>query len=155
MDTFRTLSFVLCLGFINACSAILGEEVARLPINQVSTDDDNLIIKEVTLDLKKDEDISFWSEMDVEYEGDINLRFRVDVLINGDFVDKLEFDPMEKNITLTELRSTVMDKTTWSFTGKNAEILMEEGGNYTFRGVLSASENATLIINKAELIIRK
>lgn len=155
MDTFRSLSFVLCLGFINACSAILGEEVARLPINEVSVDDVNVTTEEVTLDLNKDEEISFWSEMDVEYEGDFDLRFRVDILINGDFVDQLEIDPMDKNITLTELRSTVMNKTAWSFTGKNAEMLIEEDGNYTFRGILAASENTTLIINKAELIIRK
>ena len=66
-------------GLTFACNAITGEEVARLPVNFVSSEDSTLI-KEVSLDLKKDDAIVFWSDMDVEYKGDVGLRFRIQVL---------------------------------------------------------------------------
>ena len=138
-----------------SCSALLGEEVARLPINQVSTDDDNLIIMETTLSLKQGEEIAFWSDIDIAYEGPVALRFRIEILIDGQSIDTFEIDPTDKNITMGEVKTTVMDKTNWSFTGKNYDILIEESGEYTFKAFLVASENPSLVIDKAELVIKK
>jgi hypothetical protein len=146
-----SVSVVLFVG----CSALTGEEVARLPINKVSTDDDHIVVKEVSLDLKKDEEIAVWSDMDMEYEGDVSLRFRIEILKNGESFGGLEIDPTDKNITLGEFKTSVMGKTDWSFSGKNTEIKIEEDGNYTFKGILVASDNSSLIINKAEIILKK
>lgn len=137
------------------CSALTGEEVGRLPINQVSTDDDHLIMKEVSLDLKKDDKVAIWSDMDLEYEGDVILRFKIEILNNGESIGGIEIDPTEKNITMGEVRTTLMGKTDWSFSGKNTEIKIEDDGNYTFKGILVASENPTLIVNKAEVVFKK
>jgi hypothetical protein len=137
------------------CSALTGEEVGRLPINQVSTDNDNLIVKEISLDLKKDEEIAIWSDIDIEYEGNVALRFKMDILKNGANFGGLVIDPTDKNITIGEVRISLMDKTDWSFSGKNSEIKIEEDGNYTFKGILVASENPTLKVNKAEIVLKK
>lgn len=137
------------------CSALTGEEVGRLPINQVSTNDSNLIVKEISLDLKKDENIAIWSDMDIEYEGDVALRFRLDILKDGEQLGGLEIDPTDKNITIGEFKTTLMNKTDWRFTGKNSNVKIEEDGNYTFRGILVASENPTLKVEKAEIVLKK
>lgn len=144
----------LLLIFLIGCSAITGEEVARLPINEISTEN-NLVVKEVSLDLKKDEEIAFWSDIDMEYEGDASLRFRVEVLKNGEDFGGFEIDPTDKSMTLGEVRTTIMDKTDWSFSGKNSEVKIEEDGKYTFKAILVSSDNPSLKIEKAELVIKK
>ncbi len=154
----RTLSFLIVAFtsiLFTACSAITGEEVGRLPINQVSTDDDNLIIKEISLDLKKDQKIAIWSDMDIEYEGKVALRFKMEILKNGENFGGLEIDPTDKNITIGEVKTSLMGKTDWRFSGKNSEIKIEEDGNYTFKGILVASENSTLKVTKAEIVLKK
>jgi len=145
---------VLSLAFVTGCG-FTGEEVARLPINQISTGDDTLFIKEATLDLKKDEEIAIWSDMDIEYEGDVVLRFKIEILINGEVFGGLEIDPTDKNITIGEVKTSFMGKTNWSFTGKNSELQIEDDGSYTFRGILLASENPSLKVKKAEIVLKK
>lgn len=140
---------------LTGCNALTGEEVGRLQINQVSTDKDNLIFKEISLDLKKDEKIAIWSDMDVEYEGDVALRFRLEILKDGENLGGLEIDPTDKNITIGEIKTSLGGKTDWSFSGKNSEIKIEDDGNYTFKGILIASENSSLNVNKAEIILKK
>jgi hypothetical protein len=137
------------------CDALTGEEIARLSINQVSTDENSLIIKETSLNLKKGEEIAIWSEMDIEYEGDVALRFRMEVSKDGENFGDLEIDPTDKNITIGEVKTSLMGKTDWRFSGKNSKIKIEEDGNYTFKGILVASENSTLKVTKAEIVLKK
>jgi hypothetical protein len=48
-----------------------------------------------------------------------------------------------------------MDKTSWSFSGKNSQMKIEEDGKYTFKGILVASENPSLKVTKAEIVFKK
>jgi hypothetical protein len=93
--------------------------------------------------------------MDIEYEGEIALRFRMEVLKNGVKTGDLEIDPTAKNITLGEIKTSLQDKTDWSFSGKNSEISIEEDATYTFKALLVASENPTLKVTKAEIVLKK
>lgn len=149
------LIFSISFAFLTGCGALTGEEVARLPVNQVSTDDNNLIIKETTLDLKKDQEVAIWSDMDIAYEGDVALRFKMEILKNGAHYSRLEIDPTDKNITIGELKTSVMGKTDWSFSGKNSEMKIEEDAKYTFKAILVASENPTLKVTKAEIVLKQ
>lgn len=139
---------------LTGCEALTGKEVGRLPVNQLSTDG-NLIIKETTLELKKDEEIGIWSDMDLAYEGNVALRFQVEVWKDGARTDGFEIDPTDKNITLGETRVTIGDKTDWSFLGKNLVYKIKAGGTYTFKAILVASENPTLQVNRAEIVFKK
>jgi hypothetical protein len=151
----RNLFKILAISLIiPACDAITGKEVGRLQINQLSTER-NIIIKETTLDLKKDDEIGIWSDMDVEYEGDVALRFRVEIWKDEKAISGFEIDPTEKSITLGEVRTTIMNKTDWSFTGKNSTYKIDADGKYTFKGILVASDSASLKVNKAEIVFKK
>lgn len=145
----------LVLLFVVGCSALTGEEIARLPINQVSTSNDNLKIEEALLQLKTGEEIVFWSEMDMEFEGDVSLLFRIEILKNGESYGGVEIDPTDKNMTIGELKTSFMGKTDWSFTGRNKRLTIEEDGDYTFKGILLASDASSLILNKAEIVIKR
>ena len=152
----RKLLFIIIISvFFTGCDALTGEEIGRLSINQVSVDDNNLILKEVSLDLKKDDEIAIWSDMDIKYEGDVALRFKIKILKNGKPFGSFEVDPTDKKITIGVTKTSLMGKTNWSFFGKNAEVKINEDGNYTFKGILIASKNETLKVTKAEIVLKK
>lgn len=139
---------------ITSCEAITGKEIGRLPINELSLEGD-LRIKETKLELSKDDEIILWSDMSFEHEGEVELRFRVEVLMDTVRLGGLEFDPTDKNVTIGEVKSTIMNKTSWRFSGRNTKLDIKDDGIYTFRGILIASENPTLKVNKAEIVFKK
>ena len=138
-----------------SCGALFGEEIGRLPINEISRGEDSLAVKETSLDLKKDQEIAIWSDMDLEYEGNAAFRFRLSILKDGESFKLIEIDPTDKNVTVGEVQSTIMGKTNWSFSGKNGSFVVPEDANYTFKGVFVTSENPTIVVNKAELVFKK
>lgn len=152
MKRFLVLLLIPVLFF--ACEALTGKEIGRLAINQLSTDD-NLVIKELALNLMQGDEIAVWSDMDFKYEGDLGIIFRLQVLRDGEELTVLDIDPREKNITMGEVRTDVMGKVDWSFTGKNTSITIDENGTYTFRAGLISDGNPTLEVKKAELVFKK
>lgn len=147
------IALVLPLLFIS-CSALTGEEIARLKINKISTKG-KIYDDTKDVELKQGDEIMFWSDLDLAYEGDVKLRFRVKIFKNGEKFKELEIDPFKKNITLGETKTVLMGKTNWSFTGKNMELKIEDDGTYTIGAILIAGNNPSITIEKAELIIKK
>jgi hypothetical protein len=139
---------------LQGCNALFGKEVSRLPINIVSTKGHE-VVKEATLRLQKDEEVSVWSEMDMAYDGDAPLRFQVLILKNGAAFQELEINPVDKHITVGELKTSINGRTNWSFSGKNGEVTAPESATYTFKARLVAANNPTLQIKKAELVLKK
>lgn len=141
--------------FLANCRALTGEEIARLEINKVSTGKDNMFNDRTILELKKDDEIMFWSDMDIAYKGATELRFKVGIFKDGALIKKIEIDPTKKNITLGEAKTEVMGKTNWSFLGKNTELKIEEDGKYGISAILTATNNSNLKVTKAELVVKK
>ena len=139
----------------SGCDALTGQEIGRLPINEVSIDDDHLIIKETELNLKKDDKLAIWSEMDMSYSGDVSFLFKLEILKDGEKMGGMEIDPTDKKVTIGEVKTEVMGETNWKFTGRNTGITIEEDAKYTFRGILVSSNSTSLKINKAELVFKK
>jgi len=150
----KSMTISILTLFLISCSALTGEEIARLQINRVSANN-NITAKEVMLDLNKGDEIAFWSDMDMEYDGVLQIRFKVKIFNGRTKVFEFDIDPTNKNITLGELKSTIMDKTKWSFSGKNHVLTIEEDASYRVSSILVASENPSLKITKAELVIKK
>ena len=136
------------------CDLVSGDEVARFPINRVSSGEGNGA-SEQSLQLQKGEQVAFWSEMELEYEGEVDLRFRVNIMKDGTDFDQLEVNPFEKNITIGEVKKEINGDVYWSFEGKNGEIEIPEDGKYTFHAWLEASDTSSLKVGKAELVLRK
>ncbi|MBF9220490.1 hypothetical protein [Hymenobacter ruricola] len=136
------------------CDALMGKEVARLPINEVSTAGHE-VVREATVQLQKDDKIALWSDMDLAYEGDSPIRFQVQVTKDGSPFKQLQIDPTEKNVTIGEVKTDVNGSVNWRFSGKNAELVIPAAGSYTFKAILVAADNPTLHVNKAELVLKK
>ncbi|HEX8330329.1 MAG TPA: hypothetical protein VF629_22555 [Hymenobacter sp.] len=142
------------LPLLAGCDALLGKEVARLPINELSTTGHE-VVKEATVQLQKDDKVALWSDMDLAYEGDSPVRFRVQVIKDGAPFKELQIDPTEKNVTIGEVKTNVNGSVNWSFSGKNAELVVPAAGSYTFKAMLVASANPSLRVTKAELVLKK
>lgn len=125
-----------------------------MKIDTLSTED-HLVMREVSLDLKKGDVIAFWSDMDLVYEGEVEVRMRVRVLKDEEDLTLLEIDPMEKSVTVGEVKTSRGGHTEWSFTGRNQEWTAPEDGTYVFKAILTASESPGLVINKAELVLKQ
>ncbi|UOQ51516.1 hypothetical protein [Hymenobacter cellulosivorans] len=150
----KLLAALLLAVPLSSCGSLFGKEVARLPINAISTPEQE-VVKEAALPLQKGEELALWSDMDMAYEGEAPVRFQVQVLKNGTAFQQLELDPTDKNVTVGEVKTAVNGKTTWSFTGKNGSLTIPETGTYTFKARLVAAANPTLKITKAELVLKK
>ena len=151
----RALLFLpLTLLLFPGCEAITGKELARLTIDTLSTPD-RFVMREATLELKKDDVIGLWSHLDLAYDGAAALRMRVRVVKDDNDLQLLELDPMEKNVTVGETKTELNGRTEWSFTGKNAEYTAPEDGAYTFKAIVTAEENPSLVVRKAELVLKQ
>lgn len=145
-----SIAFILLAG----CSALTGEEVGRLAINKISTEAE-IVKKDATVTFKEGDEIVIWSEMDVEYEGEVSILFRISISRDGEPLDVIEVDPRQKDMTLGEVRTSIGNKTNWSFSGRNAVFPVTIDGAYTFEAILLASENTSLKVKKAEVVIKK
>lgn len=139
---------------LSGCNSLFGEEIARLPINVVSTDGHE-VAKEASLPLKKDDEIAVWSDMDMAYDGAAPVRFQVTVTKDGAPFQQLEIDPTEKNVTVGETKTDINGQVKWSFTGRNTVLKIPASGTYIFKARLVAAPNPTLNITKAELVLKK
>ena len=146
---------VLTIFITSGCNALTAKEIGRLPINEVSIDDDHLIVKETELLLKKGDQLSIWSDMNIAYQGEVSLLFKLEILKDGEQMGGMEIDPTDKKITIGEFKKQVMDQTDWSFTGRNSGFIVDDDGTYTFRGILVASDNPSLKVSKAEVVFKK
>lgn len=144
------LSIILIL---SGCDALTGEEIGRLKINRISNAE--LIIEEITLDLKKDEKISFWTETDIEYNNDLKLFYTIELWKDSVKIGGFYLDALDTNPTLMNFKTTIRGKTSWTYTGKMDFMKIEEDGQYTCKAALNSSDNPSLKVNKAELVFKR
>ncbi len=150
----KYILFILIPLFFVNCTALTGEEIARIPIKEVSTEN-NIKMQEVSLDLKALDEVSVWSDMDFEWDKKVELRFIIEVLKNGEEFEDYEINPIEKSVTYGEAKTEMFGAHKWHFFGKNLQIRIEEDANYTFKIMLVASNNPSLIINRADIVLMK
>ncbi len=135
------------------CDKIFGEEVARIRIDELS--DKELFVKETILNLKKDEEIAFWADMDMDYENDLSLMYSIEIWKDGKMLGGFDLDAMDVNPRMMEVKTSFNDKTSWSYTGKMRSFKAGDTGSYLFKAILRSSGNPTLVLNKAELVFKK
>lgn len=139
---------------LSGCDFITGKEVARLAVDRVSTAMERHP-QEATLMLEAQDQIAVWSDMDLAYDGDMDLLFVVEVLRDSEPIEQLRIDPSVMNITVRERMTVKNGRTERSYNAKHEVVKVDTDGRYTFRAVLLASDTSGLRINKAQLVLRK
>jgi len=139
--------------FLISCSALTGEEIARIS-NEISTTSQPKS-KEVVLQLKKGDEIEIWSDMDFEWDKKVELRFLIELLKEGEKYTDYEINPIVKSVSVGDVKTELFGSHKWYFFGKNSTIKIEEDASYTFKVILIASDNPSLRVNRADIVLIK
>lgn len=138
---------------LSACGNEFGDEVARLPIKELSNEE--LKFQEVSLELKKGDELSFWTDLDIEFDVELELGYGVEIYRGETMLDVLQLDAFAVNPILNETTVTIGKNTKQSYMGKMESLLIEEDDTYVFKAVLISSEFPPLNIAKADLVIKQ
>ncbi|GAB5527160.1 MAG: hypothetical protein Roseis2KO_50320 [Roseivirga sp.] len=149
-----TVLCILTLGFIYGCDAISAEEVARLSFEKTASQED-LNIQSAELELKAGDKLQIWTEMSMEYEGSLGLEYQLLMIKGADTLAMYQLDPEDKDVTMGEVKTSFGSETKWRFSGRMTKITIEDDGLYIFSSVLAASENPSLKLKKADLVLKK
>jgi len=146
---FTLLSAILLV----SCGNTMGNEIARLPIKELSNEE--LKFQEVSLELNKGDELSFWTDLDVEFEGELELGYGLEIYREETMLDVLQLDAFDVEPILNESIESEGNTTKRSYVGKMASLLIDEEGTYIFKAVLISSEFPPTNIAKADLVIRQ
>ncbi len=152
--TTSILLILLTLGFTYGCDAISAEEVARMSFEKASTQEE-LHIQSTEVELKAGDKLQIWTEMSMEYEGPLGLEYQLLMIKGADTLAMYQLDPEDKDVTMGEVKTSFGSETKWRFSGRMAKIAIEDDGLYTFSSLLAASENPSLQLKKADLVLKK
>ena len=154
MKTLKRL-FIMSLVVIGAaCAALSSKEIGRLSFTR-PLDDVTHEWKKVDLSLKQGEILSLWTDMDLDYSGALDLTYHIKLVKGEDTLVVTDLNPFEKKITVGEVKTTVMGKTKWRFSGQMHTIDIKEDGKYTVLAAFSSSFNNSLKLRKADLVLKK
>lgn len=140
---------------LSGCSALIGEEVGRLSVEKPAVDDNQLNEVSTTIDLTKGESVAIWTDMDLEYEGNVRYVFRSSLITPSQDTLFTEIDPEDRSITIGEMSTTWMGETSTSYEGKAFDYTAEEDGTHTITAYFVVSDAERIAVNKADLVLRK
>jgi hypothetical protein len=132
----------------------MSKEVAKTPFDHVSKGEET-DWKSVNLKLQAGEKIWFWTDMDLEYKGDLALEYVIQVIKGKDTTGIIRVDPFEKDMSFAEVKTNLGGETKWSYIGRLNFLEIKETADYTFRVMLLASENVSLKLKRGDLIFKK
>jgi hypothetical protein len=150
---YQKITLALSLVSLTACDALTGKEVGRNAFTAVSTPE-KMVYQRTKLTLAKGEKIQFWADMDITYDGPLELEFFVQ-LPKTLGLPSQRLDPLHTSLTVGEVKVVVGEHTTRSFSGRMGSFEAPAAGEYDFGTLLLSSGNPTLQIKKADLVFKK
>ena len=136
-----------------SCDALTGKEAGRNAFTAVSTPE-KLAYQRTKPTLAKGEEIQFWADMGVAYDGPLELEFFVQLpKLLG--IPSQRLDPLHTSLTVGEVKTVVGEHTNRSFNGRMGSFEAPAAGEYNFGTLLLSSGNPTLQIKKADLVFKK
>ncbi len=154
MKTLKHIFIISLTILAAACAALSSKEIGRLSFTR-PMDDVRPEWKKMELSLKQGEILRFWVDMDLEYDGAVDMIYSIRLVKGTDTLVVPDLNPFEKKITVGEVKTTVMGKTKWSFSGQMHTIDIKEDGKYTVLATFSSSLNNNLKLKKADLVLKK
>lgn len=134
----------------------VGEEVARLTVNELSASKSQAIYKDTALLLQSGDVIEVWSEMEIKYLDTFQLNYHIKTLKDGLTYSVLDINPLDRRRLLLEKSWSmfIFDKNSLSFKARCEQIDIPEDGTYTFSVSLVDVKSRELEIKKSELVLR-
>ncbi len=136
-----------------SCGKILGEEVARIEVNGVSSQQE-IAEAETTVRLYEGDEIGFWSDMSLEYRDGDEFWWEVEILLEGEPHSNLKIDPLDKDLTVNSTETNFNGEITTAYSGRNLMMTIGETGEYRVRSRLFTTSE-TAVVKKAALVVKK
>jgi hypothetical protein len=136
-----------------SCEQLTGREVARVTVDSLVTGEP-ITWKATNVSLKKGEKLWFWADMGMEYEGDSQLKYLMQIIRNPDTLGFVSLDPDKHKMTIGGTEFSSGGKTQKSYSGKLDFYEVPETGEYTFRVALTSNGNPTLKLMKSDLVLK-
>jgi len=150
---YQKIALALSLAGLVSCDALTGKEVGRNEFMAVSTPE-KMDYQQMKLKLAKGEKIQFWADMDITYDGPLELEFFVQ-LPKALGIPSQRLDPLHTSLTVGEVKTVMGAHTTRSFSGRMGSLEAPAAGEYDFGTLLLSSGNPTLQIKEADLVFKK
>lgn len=153
MITIKKWLFLLITGvlLLNSCGDMTAKEISRVKMSRPG----DLVPKYSFAQMKKGDKIAIWSDMDFNYIGtSIKLDVLVELYLKDTLHETIEIAPLQRSITLNEVKEKEGSRTNWKFSGKNKEIVIKEDGNYKCIAYLKTS-NSSFRSKKAEIVLKR
>jgi hypothetical protein len=130
--------------------AACGKELGRIPFTSPAASD-------ATMDLAAGE-VSFWTDIDLAYEGDASLHYDIELLQGDAVVATATCDPLgTMHVKTGWVETNVGNKHTRSGNGKmSCSVKLAKGGATKVKATLAAPEkSASVTLTKADLVVKQ
>jgi len=108
--------------------------------------------QEISFDLKKDREVKFYADMDIEYLKLPLFVFNFEFYKGKQFFVQGGTDPLDCVSLSKGKKIKINGKNRWAFYGKlDGNFIPPEDGNYTFKVTFIKNNQPDLKINKAEI----
>jgi hypothetical protein len=163
----KTRLILLLAIILNSCST-KQEDLGSINIEKLTDQNDENGLFEFEskpIHVKSGDRLYFWSKIDMEYEGVLEMQCQVQVLNEKDeILEVLVFDPLIVDTTTLCNKTTISGKSTYSCTGRIHNyghpkfknfLMFAETGVYHFIAIMYAQISEGLEIEKSLLLIKK
>lgn len=142
----RLLVLLLSLSSLTAC----GSEAGRVPLSGEGAGT-------ATIPLKAGE-VALWTDLDIAYEGNAALAYRVELVQDGATVASAVCDPLgPMNVKMSWVETNIGSSHSRRGKGKmSCAATLAKGGPTTVKATLAfAQKPATVTLKKADLVVKQ
>lgn len=139
-------------------------EIGRIKFRDINTKGidfkhtgyNSLGTNEILLDIKKGKRITFWTDVNVEFEGNLDIVYNLDIII-GDSIYTFGLTPMKDlSIEMKEIKLTLGNKTKWSYIAKMyGNFDSKVSGKLKLKAVLASNPNNNARIKMADIVFKE
>ena len=132
------------------------EELETIVFEKVSSEDEVYAYESKELYLKKNEQISLWSKLDIKYENNPNLKYKVQIFSEKEgSIALFELNPLETDQSIMCYEQTIDNINEYNCTGRIDKFYMEDSGNYIFKAAFFSDSDKLINLKEASLLIKK
>lgn len=150
----QILILTVCSLYISC--GIKTEELETIVFEKVSSEDEVYAYESKELYLKKNDQISLWSKLDIEYEDNPNFRYKIQIFSEKEgSIALFELNPLETDQSIMCYEQTLENISEYNCTGRIDKFYMEDSGNYIFKAAFFSDSDKLINLKEASLLIKK
>ena len=149
----KMLPLLILLSLLTSCRYFVGDEVLRITVEEITYESLNHPAEGIRT-FEKGDELHFWTDMDVEYTGNVGLTCMVRILLNGEMDEEIILNPFEGDLTLDNDKAQAADHIRWDREARQLIMNVQETGEYHFIVFLLASSNPTLKVHEFDFVVR-